>query len=54
MLSTLQVGRFVLVRAARLPVQTGCTHVEIAAEMPRIRHIRKQRHVSVRVTSSMV
>lgn len=54
MLSTMHVGRIVLVRAARLPVQTDFTHVETAAEVPRIRHIRKQRHVSVRVTSTLV
>lgn len=48
----MHVGRIVLVRAARLPVQTDFTHVETAAEVPRIRHIRKQRHVSVRAAST--
>ena len=54
MLSTLQVGRYVLVHAALLPVKTGFNHIETAAEMPCIRPIQKRQPVSVRVTSSMV
>ena len=54
MLSTMHVGRFVLVRATRLPLKTGFAHIETAAEMPGVCPIQKQGPVSVQVIPSTV